>query len=183
MGRFHTAVCTTLLLTAFLLPPDPANGQAAAEESDQPISIEANRMVSQENKNSVVFIGKVDARQGTLTIKSDEMTVFYTEKKGETPQGQQQSGQPTNQVEKLICTGNVKISQGDWLGAGERMDYFAKERKAVLSGNARAWQGQNMVSGKSIVYYLDEKRSVVEPDTGGNNRVRAIIHPESKKKP
>ena len=179
MGRFHTAVRTALLLTVFL--PLPGIGQAAAEGSGQPISVEADRMVSQENKNSVVFIGKVDARQGNFTIKSDEMTVFYTEKKGETPQGQQ-SYQPTNQMEKLICTGNVKISQGDWLGVGERMDYSAKERKAVLSGNARAWQGQNMVSGKSIVYYLDEKRSVVEPDTS-SNRVRAIIHPESKKTP
>jgi len=178
MGRFHTA----LLLTVFLLLPDMVIGQVAAEEPGQPISIEADRMVSQENKNSVVFIGKVDARQGNLIIKSDEMTVFYSEKKGETPPGQQ-SGQSTNQVEKLICIGSVKISQGDWLGVGERMDYFARERKAILSGNARAWQGQNMVSGKSIVYYLDEKRSVVEPDTSGNNRVRAIIHPESKKKP
>ncbi|MCL2459651.1 MAG: lipopolysaccharide transport periplasmic protein LptA [Desulfobulbus sp.] len=182
MGHFHAAVRTILLLTALLLLPGNVIGQAAPEEPDQPISVEADRMVSQEHKNSVIFIGKVDARQGNLTIKSDEMTVFYSEKKDETPQGQQ-SGKPINQVEKLICTGNVKITQGDWLGAGERMDYFASERKAVLSGNARAWQGQNMVSGKSIVYYLDEKRSVVEPDTGGNNRVRAIIHPESKKKP
>ena len=173
MGRFHPAVRTTLLLTVALLPPSMAIGQAAAEKPAQPISIEANRMVSQEQKNSVVFIGKVDARQGNLTIKSDEMTVFYAEG--------QQGGQPTNQMEKLICTGNVKISQGDWLGAGERMDYFARERKAILSGNAKAWQGQDMVSGKSIVYYLDEKRSVVEPDS--SNRVRAIIHPESKKKP
>ncbi|MCL1981187.1 MAG: lipopolysaccharide transport periplasmic protein LptA [Proteobacteria bacterium] len=180
MGRFHAVVCTTLMLTASLLPPDIR--QAAAEESNPPISIEANRMVSQENKNSVVFSGKVDARQGNLTIKSDEMSVFYAENKGAPPQGQQ-NDQPANQVEKLICTGNVKISRGDWLGAGERMDYFARERKAILSGNARAWQGQNMVSGKTIVYYLDEKRSVVEPDSGANNRVRAILHPESKQKP
>ncbi|WP_028317053.1 lipopolysaccharide transport periplasmic protein LptA [Desulfobulbus elongatus] len=179
MGRFHVVVHTTLFLAALLLA-----GTAtcrAAEEADQPISIEANRMVSQENKNSVVFIGKVDARQGTLTIRADEMTVFYTENKGDATPGQE--SKPTNQVEKLICTSNVKISQGDWLGSGDRMDYFARERKAVLSGNAKAWQGQNMVSGKTIVYYLDEKRSVVEPDATTNNRVRAVIHPDSKKKP
>lgn len=181
MGHPHRFVHTTLFLGVFVLLSGMMVQRAAAEQPDQPpISIEADRMVSQENKNSVVFIGKVDARQGALTIKTDEMTVFYSEKKGAAPQGQQ-NAQPTNQVEKLICTGNVKISQKDWLGTGERLDYFAKERKAVLSGNAKAWQGQNMVTGKTIVYYLDEKRSTVEPD--GNSRVRAIIRPEAKQQP
>lgn len=180
MERFRVALHTALRLTAIALLAGAASC-LAAEEADQPISIEANRMVSQENKNSVVFMGKVDARQGTLTIRAEEMTVFYAEKKGD--KGGGKDNQPTNQVEKLTCTNNVKISQGDWLGAGDRMDYFAKERKAVLSGNAKAWQGQNMVSGKSIVYYLDEKRSVVEPDATTNGRVKAVIHPDSKKKP
>jgi lipopolysaccharide export system protein LptA len=153
----------------------------AAEEPEQPISIEANRMVSQENQNTVVFIGKVDARQGNLTIRSDEMTVYYTEKQENSKKGQE--GKTSSQLEKLICKDNVKITQGDWLGTGDRMDYFAKERKAVLSGNAKAWQGQNSVTGKTITYYLDEKRSVVEQDTTSKGRVKAVIHPESKKKP
>ena len=70
-------------------------------------------------------------------------------------------------MEKLICKDNVKITQGDWLGTGDRMDYFAKERKVVLTGNAKAWQGQNMVAGKTIIYYLDEKRSIVETGCAG----------------
>jgi lipopolysaccharide export system protein LptA len=180
MGRllatFYLALCLTLL--ALQVSTIPCR---AAEEASPPISIEANRMVSQENQNSVLFLGKVDARQGNLTILSDEMTVYYTEKK----EGKEsaKNTQATNQVEKLICKNNVKITQGDWLGTGDRMDYFAKERKVVLSGNAKAWQGQNMVSGKTIVYYLDEKRSIVEPDATTNGRVKAVIHPDSKKKP
>jgi lipopolysaccharide export system protein LptA len=180
MGRLSTAALVFLNLAIIGF----CSGTVlcfAAEEAAAPISIEANRMVSQENKSSVVFIGKVDARQGNLIIRADEMTVFYTEKKDD--KAPAKDAQPTNQVEKLICTNNVKVSQGDWLGTGDRMEYFAKERKAVLSGNAKAWQGQNMVSGKTIVYYLDEKRSVVEPDASTNGRVRAVIHPDAKKKP
>lgn len=171
-GMLHLLIISVL---AFLSPA------LAAEEADQPISIEANRMVSQEKENSVIFEGKVVARQGTLTIRSDEMTVYYSQ------QAPQKTGpaktNPSNKVEKLICKRNVKVTQGDWLGTGERMDYFAPERKAVLSGNAKAWQGQNMVSGKTITYYLDQKRSVVEQDERSRGRVRAVIHPESKKKP
>jgi len=156
----------------------------AAENADQPISIEADRMISQEKDNIVVFLGKVDARQGNLTIRSEEMTVYYSDSKAPTagtkPAGAK-TDKPTNKVDKLICKKNVKVNQGDWLGTGDRMDYFASERKVVLQGNAKAWQGQNMVTGKTITYYLDQKRSVVEQDTKSNSRVRAVIHPKEKK--
>jgi lipopolysaccharide export system protein LptA len=180
MGPGPAARHITLRLLAIILLAlaAPCHG---AEEPEQPISIEANRMVSQENQNTVVFLGKVDARQGNLIIRSDEMTVYYSEKQEKKDAGT--DGKPSSQLEKLVCINNVKITQGDWLGTGDRMDYYARERKAVLSGNAKAWQGQNMVTGKTITYYLDEKRSVVEQDTSTKGRVKAVIHPESKKKP
>lgn len=156
----------------------------AVSDSAEPIHIEADRMVSQENKNSVVFIGNVDAKQGDLVIRTDEMTVFYAETKDSTDREQ------SSDVDKLICKGNVEISQGDWLGTGKRMDYYAKDRTVILSGDAKGWQGQNMVAGKTITYYLDEGRSVVEgpatADTKGQEkggkpgRVKAVIHPDSK---
>jgi len=172
LSRTPTLIC--ILLLALLTPA------VAAEKADQPISIEADRMISQENDNIVIFLGKVDARQGNFTIRCEEMTVYYSNNKPKTTGDQ--ANKPTSKMEKLICKKNVKVNQGDWLGTGERMDYFAPERKAILIGNAKAWQGQNMVAGKTITYYLDQKRSVVEQDTKSNGRVRAVIHPKSKKK-
>ena len=176
MGYFLAAVRKTLRIAIAALLTFTA-AHAATEESTEPINIEANRMVSQENENSVVFIGNVDARQGKLTIHTDEMTVFYSGAKNN------KDKQTISQMEKLICKNNVKIVQNDWLGTGDRMDYFAKDRKVILSGNAKAWQGQNMVAGKTIIYYLDEKRSVVEQDETTKGRVKAVLPPESNKKP
>ena len=173
MGRFITYTRKALLVTSAFLALTSSGVLAA--ESSEPINIEANRMISQENENSVVFIGKVEAKQGKLTIRSDEMTVYYTESKA----GKEKK--TSSQMEKLICKNNVQITQDDWLGTGDRMDYFAKERKVILSGNAKTWQGQNMVSGKTIIYYLDEKRSIVEQDEGSKGRVKAVLHPEGKK--
>ncbi len=145
---------------------------AGATESSEPIHIEADRMISQEHDNSVVFLGNVDARQGDLVIRSDEMTVYYTKDDGKK--------KGASRVRKLVCRKNVEITQGDWLGTGNRMDYYAKDRKVILSGDAKAWQGQNMVSGKTITYYLDEGRSIVEKDRkAGSGRVKAVIHPET----
>ena len=153
----------------------PSLSLAAAQEA--PITIEANRMVSQENDNSVVFMGKVVAKQGAMTIRTDEMTVFYSDNAN----GDKAAGQ----LERLVCKNNVKITRDDWLGTGNRLDYFAKQQKAVLSGDAKAWNGPNMVSGKTITYYMKEKRSVVEPgakaDGKAGGRVRATLRPGAGK--
>ena len=170
------------LLTCWL--PGSALAAGPVSKSSAPINIEADRMVSQEKDNSVVFSGNVDARQGDLMIRTDQMTVFYT---GDGKSG----GEGSSQVNKLICIGNVQISQGSWLGTGQRMDYYAQNRKVILSGDAKAWQGQNMVSGKTITYFLDEGRSIVEaPDTasgsgqqgkgGKPGRVKAVIQAKDK---
>ncbi len=149
---------------------------AAKPPAPEPIHVEADRMVSQEKDSSVVFMGNVEARQGDLVIRADEMTVFYTP-------GKDRENPGSSQVHRLVCRGNVEITRDDWLGIGRRMDYLADERKVVLTGDAKAWQGRNMVAGKTITYYLDEGRSIVEQDktkTGG--RVKAVIHPEATKK-
>lgn len=132
--------------------------------SDAPIHIEADRMTSTEKTGSVVFTGEVDAKQADVRIRCDEMTVYYT---------QQDSSKKvatvdktaSQQVEKLVCLGNVEITRGEWLGTAKKMDYLSKERQVILTDNAKAWQNQNMVSGDKIIYYLDEGRSEVIGDS------------------
>jgi lipopolysaccharide export system protein LptA len=135
--------------------------------AEAPIHIEASRMTSTEKSNSVVFTGDVDAKQGDVRIRSDEMTVFYnalespTQQKDKKKPTQPAEKKSTQQVEKLICIGNVEVTRGEWLGTAKKMLYLSKERQVILTDNAKAWQGQNMVSGEKIIYYLDEGRSEV----------------------
>ncbi|WP_419174226.1 lipopolysaccharide transport periplasmic protein LptA [Desulfosediminicola sp.] len=127
-----------------------------AEKKDPPIRIEADRMSSLEKESSVIFIGNVDARQEDVRIRSDKMTVYYTQ------QAKNNSGARLGQkVEKIQSDGNVEITRGDWLGTSQKMIYQAAERKFRLIGSAKAWQGENMVSGDEIIYYIDEGRSEV----------------------
>ncbi|MCI5125080.1 MAG: lipopolysaccharide transport periplasmic protein LptA [Candidatus Electrothrix sp. AR5] len=160
-----------------------ATSSGFCQSDDKPINIEADRMISQEEKNSVVFIGNVDASQGKVTIRTDEMTIYYQ------PNDPKKAKDQSRQVDKMICVGNVKITQEDWLGTGDRMDYFADARKVILHGNAKTWQGKNMVSGKTITYFLDEKRTVVDGPVNAvgkkgkkPGRIKAVIVPNSDKK-
>ena len=144
---------------------------------DAPIHIEANRMTSTEKTNSVVFIGEVDAKQGDVRIRSDEMTVYYTQAdKSKDKKGKNSS----QQVEKLVCIGNVEITRGEWLGTAKKMTYLSKERQVILTENAKAWQNQNMVSGEKIIYYLDEGRSEV---MGGKPAMTVDDNKTGEKKP
>lgn len=126
--------------------------------AESPIYIEADHMASTEKNNAVLFTGDVDAKQGDLRIRSDKMTVHYTEQEKENNEKPVKSAQ---QIEKLVCEGNVEITRGDWLGTSEKMIYLSDKRQVILTGNAKAWQDQNMVGGDKIVYYMDEGRSEV----------------------
>ncbi len=128
-----------------------------AYAAEEPISIAADRMSATEKKNSVTFSGNVDAKQGDVRIQADKMEVFYTQKKKASAPGKEAK----QQVERMVCTGNVEISRTNWLGTADRLDYLERKRKVILSGNAKVWQDKNMVSGNKIVYYLDEGRSEV----------------------
>lgn len=150
----------------------------ALAASDAPIHIEANQMTSTEKTNSVVFTGDVDAKQADVRIRSDEMTVFYTPGAADSEKKKTDQKKSNQQVEKLICVGNVELTRGQWLGTAKKMVYLSKERQVILTDNAKAWQGQNMVSGDKIIYYLDEGRSEVIGSKGASTADSG-----SKKKP
>ncbi|PIE64619.1 MAG: lipopolysaccharide transport periplasmic protein LptA [Desulfobacterales bacterium] len=126
--------------------------------ADDPIYIEADQMASTEKNSTVVFTGNVDAKQGGLRIRSDEMTVYYS---GESKAIGVNASEAKQQIEKLVCVGNVELTSKEWLGTAEKMVYFATKEQVVLNGNAKAWKGQNMVSGEKIIYYIKEGRSEV----------------------
>ncbi len=164
-----------------------AGGVMNVFAAEAPIHIESNRMTSTEKSNSVVFTGDVDAKQGDVRIRSDEMTVFYNQlespsklPKDKKKPPQQTEKKTTQQVEKLICIGNVEVTRGEWLGTSKKMLYLSKERQVILTDNAKAWQGQNMVSGEKIIYYLDEGRSEV---IGGSKATTTGDTESGKKKP
>ncbi len=175
-----------MLSILFLIFFTVGGGAMDVLAADAPIHIEASRMTSTEKSNSVVFTGDVDAKQGDVRIRSDEMTVFYnalespTQQKDKKKPTQPAEKKSTQQVEKLICTGNVEVTRGEWLGTAKKMLYLSKERQVILTENAKAWQGQNMVSGEKIIYYLDEGRSEV---VGGSKATTAGETDGGKKKP
>ena len=150
--------------------------------STAPIQIEADRMETSREDGSVLFSGNIQANQGNLIIHADEMTVLYIKAEPKPDASEETAEDLAQKIEKIIARGNVKIVQGDWVAAGDTMDFNADARIVILAGNAKVWQDQNMVTGEKIVLYLDEGKSVVERSAGEGERVKALIYPSSKGK-
>ena len=173
-----------ILIISLILTFCWAPGVWSQKEMDTstPIQIEADRMETSQEEGTVLFSGNVQANQGNLIINADEMTVLYTKAGPQPDASAGTAADLTQKIDKIMAKGNVKIVQGDWVAAGDTMDFNADDRIVILAGNAKAWQDQNMVSGEKIVLYLDEGKSVVERSTRQGERVKAFIYPSTQEK-
>ena len=144
-------------------------GKAAGAERrgfDQPLRITAQGLEA-DNKNRVIsFRGKVEARQGGLTINADMAQVFY------------EKSEEGNDIREVVATGNVKVQEGDRLATAQKAVFLNREQKITLTGQPKVWQGKDMVSGEKIIVLLEEDKSIVE--SGPDRRVEVILHPKGE---
>lgn len=176
MPRLTLTIIFTTIVSCCCL----ATAVAAPTKEDpsvrEPIHIEADRMESDQQKESVFFVGNVEATQGDLTIQAAQMTVRYRK----TGEADVSADNAAKQISTLYATGNVKIIKNDWLATGDHIEFETEGRKVTISGNTKVWQGNSTVSGDKAVLYLDEGKSVFEDqsrDQGG--RVKAFFYPEA----
>ncbi|MEW6520455.1 MAG: lipopolysaccharide transport periplasmic protein LptA [Thermodesulfobacteriota bacterium] len=164
-----------LILAGTLLPDLPAFAQQGPK-ADEPIHVEADRMVSKQKESAVIFSGNVDAKQGALNIHADEMTVYHQSQPAAA--GAKQDG--PQKIEKLFADGNVKIVQENLVATGKHMEFFAEQRKVLLTGDTKVWQDNNLVTGEKVMLDLNTGTTVVEPDKDNGGRVKAFFYPENQ---
>ncbi len=173
----NTLFIALLLLATVLLPAEQVTAQD--QNSTDPVLIEADRMVSIQKENAVIFTGNVAASQGGLTIHSDEMTVYHHRNSDDKAAQQQEDGP---QIEKLHAVGNVKIDTEGLVATGNDMVFFADKRKVIITGNTKVWQDNNLVTGERLELDLNTDTTIIEPDKESGGRVKAYFYPTEKNK-
>lgn len=153
-----------LLLLAGIACGAPA-ALSPPERNENPIHIKSDQLLTDTKNRTATFLGRVTARQGDLTLYADRMVVHYAAEGGN--------------VERVECSGTVRIVQKNRTGTAGNAVYDNREGKIVLSVNPKVFQGEDMISGAEITYYLADQKSVV---TGTPTvRVEAVIHPKGKR--
>lgn len=142
------------------------NTVALESDSKDPVYIDANSATYDEKKGEAIYMGNVQAVQGSLTVNSDQMNVLL------------QGGK----VNKIIATGNpVRIKQTQKNAAdainstSQKAEYFPNEYRLVLIGKAVVVQAGNTYTSDLIEY--DTRNAIVTAGqkASGSKRVHVKI--------
>lgn len=159
----YLAWLLTAVLTLFSVAPSTAASPSDRKDrSTKPITVKADHLQADNKGKKAIFTGRVVSRQEEITIYSDRLEIFY--------------GDTSDEVDKIIAIGNVRILQTNRVGTGGHAVYENKLGKITLTINPKVTQNNDSITGKIITYFIDEELSVV--DSGENTRVEAVIHPK-----
>ena len=158
--------CSLFVLMLFLgtvLPatvcPEDGSDTALQTTDLEDIMIESDSLKWRIKEKTVVFSEDVTARREDLTIKCDEIRVYYSE-----------SENGDVDYDRILATGNVRITRTDGLsGTAEKAVYDFVEETVVMTGQPVFKQGKDSWKGSSLTYHLRE-----EFITGTD--VKAVLH-------
>ena len=126
-----------------------------AKPESTPIVITAERLVSDNKAKFAEFIGNVKATQADFVITSDKLRIYYrgellnTEKKGN----------DEDVLEKIVATGNVKITTDQYIANTEELEYDAASMEISLTGeNSTVVSGKDSITGSKIILYQKDGR-------------------------
>ncbi|MBL8443977.1 MAG: lipopolysaccharide transport periplasmic protein LptA [Zoogloeaceae bacterium] len=166
------AVATTALMIGLIVGP---GAHAAKSDREQPVNIEADRVIVDDRNKTHTFEGSVILTQGSLEIKGDKMVVT---------QGADgfQTGVATGSPNRLATFRQRRDGSDIFIeGEAERIEYDTRAERARLFKQARVSSAGDVVTGDFIEYdALTEKYSATNQSGGsGGGRVRAVIQPRS----
>jgi lipopolysaccharide export system protein LptA len=141
-------------------------GTKAADTAPTPVDIVSNEMEILDKEKKAIFRGAVDATKGTTNLKSDELTVTYSDV-------QQPDGTTKTDATDLDAKGNVTITTPKETITGDWAKYDPQGEKLVVGGNVKLVQGTTVLQGQELHADLKTNRTQM---TGG--RVKGSFLPK-----
>jgi len=162
-SKFRPLSCWLLALMFVVLCSGVA---VAADESktgagdqnaeDPPILIEADQLISNNDEKWAEFIGNVKVTQADMVIDSDKLRIYY---RGELLEGQDETDENEDALEKIVASGNVKIKSPQYTAVSDVVEYDAKTLTITMIGdNSKVVSGKNSITGSKIILYRQDNR-------------------------
>ena len=141
-------VSALVVITMAMAAPALAQEQQSAGTVD----IESNEMEILETNKTAIFRGDVVAKRPNDTIRCEEMLVTYKDV-------QKQDGSTSTEVEKIDCTGSVKIRTGTQDITGNKALFLLLQDKLTVTGNVTVVQDKTVLKGPQLYVDLKTKRT------------------------
>ena len=177
MTKSLAACCAATLLLLAAEPAVAETQQPAAKtekaakagakaEAPTPVDVTANEMEILDKEKKAIFRGAVDATRGTTNLKSDELTVTYSEVK-------QPDGTTKTDATDLDAKGNVTIVTPNETITGDWAKYNPQTETLTVGGNVKLVQGKTILTGNELKADLKTSKTQM---TGG--RVKGSFVPQ-----
>lgn len=149
-----------IILAVAALGAAPVLAQSALKNhnTDQPVDVHSDRIELSDKENRAVFVGKVHAVQGDMTMDAARMTVAYRK-------GQGAGADP--EIQRIDASGGVTVVDPSERAKGSFGIYDLDRRLITLIGNVALTRGTNTVNGARLVIDLNTGRSTVDGNAVG----------------
>ncbi len=153
----------TILLLAVLAPL----AWALPGDQEQPIHIEADQALRDENQGFTRYEGNVTLRQGSLEIEADQLTVHH---RGEDASRITARGNPA------LMRQQPEADRGVIVARAQRIEYYREAARVELREAASIEQDGATVTGDMIDYFINEKLVRADSDRSNiSSRVQVVI--------
>ena len=130
----------------------------------------------QQKDSKVVYSGDVVVVQGKITMRCTSLVIFAEQKKDEPKPARPPAGQSggANSLKRLECHGPVSVTQEKQTATSNLLVYEADT--VTLTGNVIVSDGDNVQAGEKLVYNTKTGVGTMQGD-GKNQRIRGIFLP------
>ena len=150
----------------------------AHASTNEPTVINSDRMQSDYLNNVGTFEGNVVVIDPRLTLRADQMTVFF----GGTNNIVNGTTNQVRAIQHIVATGAVEIHLDQKKATCDQADYTTSDDKAILTGTPKVETPEGVVTGKKITIWHGKEKMDVESDVTDTNRTRLLIYPEEQRK-
>jgi len=127
-------------------------------DKSQPIDITSDKVEAFWKENLIIFKGNVIARQKDMVIYADSVEALMIEDgKG---------------IERVTAGGNVKIQQGLRVANCQKAVFYNLDQKVILTGDPKVSEGDDIVSGDEIIFDIDKNLVEVKGGTSGRGKLK-----------
>ncbi|ANP88124.1 LptA/OstA family protein [Rhizobium leguminosarum] len=159
--------------------------------NDQPIQIESDKLEIHDQEHTALFTGNVKVVQGTTTMQSGKMTVYYKDKAAKpAADGAQPAAQPEQSaslasgsadIDKILVTDKVFLSSGTQTATADDGNFDMASQTFILTadeGNKVILSdGPNVFTGCKLTVHMQTGQAQLE-SCGG--RVQIQLDPKSQ---
>lgn len=147
--------------------------------NDQPIQIESDQLEVKDKEAKAIFTGNVKVVQGTTTMNSGTMTVYYKSQGGGSSGASISSG--SADIQRIEMGGKVLLSSGTQQASADAGNFDMDTQTFVLTGERVVLsEGQNVFVGCKLTVHMDSGEAKLDACGG---RVTIQLDPKSQKKP